>query len=114
MDDAPDHRRARAVAFHSTLRVEVIVKKLTLNPDALEVQSFVTADAEPARGTVHAEQQCTCPTNCSCPGCPTCGETCPNTCWETCDDASCQSCWSCWATCENTCYTGMCVCDREP
>lgn len=105
---------ARAVDSISLLREEGIMKKLTLNPEVLEVQSFVTAEEAPGRGTVHAEQQCTCPTYCSCPGCPTCGATCPNTCWETCDDPSCQSCGSCWASCEMTCYTGMCACDREP
>ncbi|HEX5869042.1 MAG TPA: hypothetical protein VFY65_01430 [Longimicrobium sp.] len=93
------------------------MKKLTLNPDMLEVQSFITANDRPGRGTVHAEQQpCTCPTACTCPGCPTCDETCPATCWNTCDDFSCDgSCpITCHETCQRTCYTGRCICYQEP
>jgi hypothetical protein len=36
---------------------EAIMRKLRLNPDALEVQSFETAPPEPERGTVDAHQQ---------------------------------------------------------
>jgi hypothetical protein len=86
------------------------MKKLRLNVDALTVQSFATADQASSRGTVHGEE-CTCPTNCTCPGCPSCGETCPNTCAETCDDATCNTCdYSCWDTCQKTCYTWICPC----
>lgn len=93
------------------------MRKLTLNLDMLEVQSFTTSSEGPGRGTVHGEQ-CTCPTNCTCPGCPSCDETCPATCPYTCDDASCDTCFgqatcgggSCWETCERTCYTGRCIC----
>jgi hypothetical protein len=98
------------------------MKKLTLNVDALEVQSFATVEMEAERGTVQGQQQCTCYT-CTCPGCATCygtcpntcAVTCPNTCWETCDDASCYTCWSCYGgSCDYTCATGMCVCNQEP
>jgi hypothetical protein len=91
------------------------MKKLTLSLDTLEVQSFTTAHDEPGRGTVHGEQQCTCPTNCTCPGCPTCAETCPNTCWNTCDDPSCEgSCMdTCWLSCGQTCPTGFCDCNQS-
>jgi hypothetical protein len=60
------------------------MKKLSLTLDDLRVDSFQTSDDRQEKGTVFGEQQCTCPTNCTCPGCPTCDETCPNTCWETC------------------------------
>lgn len=90
------------------------MKKLSLNLDVLEVQSFTTSDDAPARGTVHGEE-CTCHTNCTCPGCPTCYETCPATCWNTCDDPSCGTCdYSCWETCQHTCGTGICVCYPDP
>jgi len=89
------------------------MKKLTLNPDMLEVQSFTTADEAAGRGTVRGEQgPCTCPTNCTCPACPTCGETCPETCWNTCDDVTCGTCeYSCgYETCVKTCQTMRCPC----
>jgi hypothetical protein len=77
--------------------------KLTLNLDQLAVDSFDTAAVQPRRGTVFGEQ-CTCYTNCTCPGCPTCANTCPATCAWTCDDPSCAA--SCNGTCnEATCNT---------
>lgn len=90
------------------------MKKLTLNPDTLEVQSFTTAHEAPGRGTVHGEE-CTCPTNCTCPGCPTCGETCPDTCQNTCDDNTCATCeFSCgYESCDNTCHTMFCPCNHS-
>ncbi len=89
--------------------------KLTLNLDDLSVDSFDTSAAQKENGTVFGEQQCTCPTLCSCPGCETCGATCPATCAYTCDDPSCLgscdgSCDSCRAT---KCYTGEITC-TEP
>lgn len=90
------------------------MKKLALSLDALEVQSFATADSAPGRGTVHGEQ-CTCLTVCTCPGCNTCG-TCEATCsCNTCGtcEATCryQTCGpTCWETCGDTCYTGWCIC----
>lgn len=71
--------------------------KLTLNLDQLTVDSFDTETAAPAKGTVFGEQ-CTCHTNCTCPGCPTCDYTAcddQNTCAGTCF-ASCNG--SCWYT----------------
>jgi hypothetical protein len=70
--------------------------KLSLNLDDLSVDSFDTTSSEKATGTVFGEQ-CTCYTQCTCPGCPTCdascngtcGDTCAGTCAYTCDDASC-------------------------
>ncbi len=43
-------------------------KKLSLDVDALSVASFATAEAGPARGTVHgAVDDCTCKATCACP-----------------------------------------------
>ncbi|HEU0298009.1 MAG TPA: hypothetical protein VFR37_01115 [Longimicrobium sp.] len=70
------------------------MNKLRLHLEELAVESFDTAPAERKKGTVFGEQ-CTCQTVCTCPGCPTCDYTCPNTC----DDASCFG-----ATCEGTCW----------
>ena len=84
--------------------------KIRLNLEALAVDSFDTTAPAHARGTVFAEQ-CTCPTNCTCPGCPTCDDTCPATCPWTCDDASCvDSCnGTCYGhTCEGTCRIDGC------
>ena len=86
-----------------------MMKKLTLDLNALEVQSFATAPAAPNRGTVHGEQQCTCPTACTCPGCPTCDETCADTCWETCAGWTCVTCGG-QETCGYTCWTRACPC----
>ena len=99
------------------------MKKLTLNLDSLEVQSFVTDEKRSERGTVRGEQQpCTCYTQCTCPGCPTCAGTCPadpscaDTCGDTCDDWSCLGTCpiTCHETCQRTCYTGRCICYQEP
>lgn len=82
------------------------MKKLKL--DDLAVESFdTTANAEAERGTVHGEQQCTCQTVCSCPGCPTCGwDSCMTNC-NTCQESCYGSCiWSCEETCggRDTCW----------
>ena len=83
------------------------MRKLTLELDDLRVDTFDTTASSRARGTVFGEQ-CTCWTNCTCPGCPTCDASCNGTCGGTCD-ASCngtcgQSCdWSCGGTCDLSC-----------
>ena len=93
--------------------------KLKLNLDQLSVESFDTTLTERPKGTVFGEQ-CTCYTNCTCPGCPTCDATCPQTCVNTCDDPSCAgSCdasacygtcgeYTCALTCEDTCRPRLC------
>lgn len=73
--------------------------KLKLDLDQLTVDSFDTADGRKREGTVFGEQ-CTCHTNCTCPGCPTCDATC-----DTCD-ATCEA--SCTASCVYTCYYESC------
>ena len=89
------------------------MKKLRLSLDELRVDSFETTAEQEPRGTVMGEQQCTCLTNCTCPGCNTCNETCPQTCAYTCDDSECimtcigDTCggggWTCWDSCGGTC-----------
>ena len=72
------------------------MKKLSLNLDQLKVDSFDTAAVEKEKGTVYGEQQCTCQTICSCPGCPTCDWTCNqavDTCAITCEWSCGGSCW---------------------
>jgi hypothetical protein len=68
--------------------------KLKLNLDQLAVDSFDTTKPEAKAGTVFGEQ-CTCYTNCTCPGCYTC-------------DASCNG--TCDASCNGTCYEATCGC----
>ena len=75
------------------------MSKLKLHLEELSVESFDTTASEKAKGTVFGEQ-CTCYTNCTCPGCPSCDATCPATCAYTCDDASCAG------TCGDTCNCG--------
>jgi hypothetical protein len=80
------------------------MRKLTLNLDDLSVDSFDTTKAEKPKGTVFGEQ-CTCYTNCTCPGCPTCDATCNYTC----DDATCPNCPTCAASCNGSCAGATCV-----
>ena len=77
--------------------------KLKLNLEELTVDSFDTSRPAPKEGTVFGEQ-CTCWTNCTCPGCPTCDHTAcgQHTCGQqTCGGDTCD--WSCELTCEWTC-----------
>jgi hypothetical protein len=79
--------------------------KLKLNLEQLSVDSFDTTEAQTPKGTVFGEQ-CTCYTNCSCPGCPTCDASCNGTC-----DASCNGtcgAYSCGGSCDYTC-DGYCT-----
>ena len=69
--------------------------KLKLQLEDLLVDSFDTTATEKPKGTVFGEQ-CTCYTQCTCPGCPTCDASCNGTC-----DASCNG--TCDATCNVTC-----------
>lgn len=85
--------------------------KLKLELDDLHVESFDTTTASKEKGTVFGEQ-CTCYTQCTCPGCPTCDATCDATCPYTCDDRTCMTCGltcqscSCWE-----CYSYTCPLD---
>jgi hypothetical protein len=78
------------------------MKKLRLHLEELRIDSFSTTPVEREKGTVFGEQ-CTCPTACTCPGCPTCDASCGGTCGGTCD-ASCGG--TCGYTCDATCGGG--------
>jgi len=82
------------------------MRKLRLDLDDLQVESFATTP-EPRRdgGTVFGQNHCTCYTQCTCPGCPTCDASCNGTCGGTCD-ASCNG--NCGGTCGHTC-AGNCT-----
>lgn len=88
------------------------MNKVKLNLDALKVETFDTTPGERARGTVMGQQDlCTCQTQCTCPGCPTCANylTCDPTCPETCDDYTCaETCWETCRSCEGTCRPRDC------
>jgi hypothetical protein len=77
------------------------MKKLRLHLEDLRIDSFTTTPTEKPKGTVFGEQ-CTCYTQCTCPGCPTCANygTCDASCNGTCD-ASCNG--TCAASCDGTC-----------
>jgi hypothetical protein len=71
------------------------MNKLKLQLDDLSVESFDTVAARTGKGTIFGEQ-CTCYTQCTCPGCPTCDASCNGTCAATCNG-------SCDGTCDYTC-----------
>jgi hypothetical protein len=80
------------------------MRKLKLHLDDLRIDSFSTTPAEKPKGTVFGEQ-CTCYTQCTCPGCPTCDASCDGTCNASCNgtcDASCNG--TCGTSYEATCY----------
>lgn len=68
-----------------------------LKLEELVIDGFdTTAAGDGDNGTVFGEQ-CTCHTNCTCPGCPTCD---PSYC-----DTACETCHhSCYGTCDYTCH----------
>jgi hypothetical protein len=82
--------------------------KLTLKLDDLRVDSFDTTRSQQPKGTVFGEQ-CTCYTNCTCPGCPSCDDTCPDTCAYSCGVLSCNGtcggvgCYDSGETCGRYC-----------
>ena len=87
--------------------------KLKLNLEDLSVDSFDTTRSERPKGTVFGEQ-CTCYTNCTCPGCPTCDASCNGTCDASCNgtcDASCNGTCdaSCYGTCGISCNETACI-----
>jgi hypothetical protein len=89
------------------------MNKLKLNLENLAVESFDTTPAALGKdgGTVFG-QQCTCYTQCTCPGCPTCDASCNGTCNASCNGtcgATCDA--SCYGTCGGTCATWDASCD---
>jgi len=99
------------------------MKKLKLHLEDLQVDTFQTTAPEKPKGTVFGEQ-CTCYTNCTCPGCPTCYASCNGTCQVSCNgdcsgatcDASCNgTCdWTCDNTCGDTCGGYTCPTSPDP
>ncbi|HLL47579.1 MAG TPA: hypothetical protein VK399_12765 [Longimicrobiaceae bacterium] len=80
------------------------MEKLKLDLEDLAVESFATTPEPRAEGGTVFGQQCTCYTQCTCPGCPTCDASCNGTCGGTCE-ASCNG--TCGPTCDVSCY-GTC------
>lgn len=84
------------------------MKKLSLNLDALSVETFETADVDLGRGTVHGHgptwhyNGCTAAQPCNPTSSPDYTED------YTCDDYSCWN--SCQQSCNGTCYDS-CNCD---
>ena len=76
-----------------------MMNKLKLGLDDLQVDTFQTTSAPKQKGTVFGEQ-CTCYTQCTCPGCPTCDASCNGTCNASCN-GTCAA--TCNASCEGTC-----------
>ncbi|HEX6373896.1 MAG TPA: hypothetical protein VF006_33515 [Longimicrobium sp.] len=96
------------------------MNKLRLRLDDLRIDSFDTSPAQQAKGTVFGEQ-CTCYTQCTCPGCPTCYASCNGTCDASCNGTCAGTCGdSCYGTCDAGCMTAegpSCVgptCDNQP
>lgn len=81
--------------------------KLRLNLEDLTVDSFGTTKPAETNGTVFGEE-CTCDTACTCPGCPSCDVTCPDTCALTCDDDTCA--YSCDGGCATVRFTNCWKC----
>jgi hypothetical protein len=76
------------------------MNKLTLRLDDLRVDTFHVDSAPKQKGTVFGEQ-CTCYTQCTCPGCPTCDASCNGSCDATCNE-SCEG--TCEQSCRGTCF----------
>ena len=98
------------------------MNKLKLRLDDLHVDSFDITVPQKANGTVFGEQ-CTCYTQCTCPGCPTCDASCNGTCeagtgcGPTCN-ISCQNSCVDYETCfrwtEVSCAYDTCTCGSGP
>lgn len=83
------------------------MNKLRLQLEELAVESFDTTRVVRQKGTV-VGQQCTCHTNCSCPGLATCDYTC--------DDPTCVGQYTCGDdTCggDSVCYCPTNACPTE-
>jgi hypothetical protein len=82
--------------------------KLKLQLDDLLVDSFQTTEPQRPKGTVFGEQ-CTCYTNCTCPGCPTCDASCNGTCYASCNGSCAATCdASCNGTCDGCTWEASC------
>jgi len=72
------------------------MRKLRLDLDSLDVQSFATDEETPAGGTVHGQSGL----------CQSTYYGCTYTDWETCEN-TCQTCdqYTCWESCYGSCLT---------
>jgi hypothetical protein len=82
------------------------MKKFRLELDDLRIDSFSTTPSQTPTGTVFGEQ-CTCYTNCTCPGCPTCDASCNGTCAASCNGTCDATCDCPGDTMDNSC-AGTC------
>ena len=87
------------------------MRKLTLSLDDLTVEGFSTTPGEKQKGTVVGHSHYTW---CTCPGGPTCDETCLQTCPDTCDNFTCvETCG--FSNCETRCgAAATCRCQQYP
>ena len=86
------------------------MQKLKLRLEDLQVDTFRTTTVRKEKGTVFGEQ-CTCQTQCTCPGCPTCYASCNGTCDASCNGSCAATCdGTCGATCNDTCYDTCAAC----
>jgi hypothetical protein len=94
--------------------MEKLMNKLKLRLDDLQIDSFDTTAPQKAKGTVFGEQ-CTCYTQCTCPGCPTCYASCNGSCDASCNGTCAATCdASCNGTCDYTCdYSCGYTCDGQ-
>jgi hypothetical protein len=89
------------------------MNKLKLRLEDLRVDTFSTTTVQKEKGTVFGEQ-CTCYTQCTCPGCPTCYASCNGTCGATCAASCYGTCDACGGmTMEGNTCVGR-TCDNEP
>ena len=87
------------------------MKKLRLRLEDLRIDSFTTTQVRREKGTVYGEQ-CTCHTQCTCPGCPTCYASCNGSCDASCNGTCGASCnGTCDASCNGGCGSGGWTCD---
>lgn len=96
------------------------MRKLKLRLDDLRVDTFQTTAVRREKGTVFGEQ-CTCNTQCTCPGCPTCYASCNGTCDASCNGTCVASCNcggadtvyddTCYDTCAASCVSCQFSCD---
>jgi hypothetical protein len=93
------------------------MRKLKLDLDAIQVESFTTHAGQAARGTVDGQQRQTfgCPTwTCPPPTQDTCADTCDYSCNGGCGTGNCgtgATCYSCVQTCDVTCASCVATCD---
>lgn len=90
------------------------MRKLSLDLDAIQVESFVVTAGSAARGTVGAQQRQTfgCETwTCPPPTQDSCVDTCAYSCNGNCGGGTGATCYSCVQTCNASCESCAATCD---